>query len=159
MRCGCEFDYTAYDQAILVKELGEGKMPVDDYTAAIALTEKIKANLPITAHAGKEYRKLLKQQGNYGLMNQELVIDTAIYMGDEGGICCGIRLKTEEEHVQVVSITHLEIDPNHPLAAEIQSYQRKRIRTLMLQNSRGFMAEMQRLSEPKAKQRKKGFGK
>jgi len=137
-------------------------MEVDDYAEAIALTEKIKANLPITAHAGKEYRKLLKQQGNYGLMTQELVIDSAIYMGDEGGICCGIRPEEADKQVQVVSITHLEIDPNHPLATEIQSYQRKRTRTLMLQNSRGFMAEMQRLSEPKGKQKKKGdrgFGK
>jgi hypothetical protein len=135
-------------------------MAVDNYAEAIALTEKIKANLPITVHAGKEYRKLLKKQGNYEAMTQEMVIDSAVYMGDEGGICCGIQFG--DKQVQLVSITHLEVDSNHPLATEIQSYQRQRTRTLMLQNSRSFMAEMQRLPELKGKHKKKGdrgFGK
>ena len=56
----------------------------------------------------------------------------------------------------------MEIDPSHPLAAELQNYQRQRIHKLMLQNSRGFMAEMRRLSEPVERKKKKGdrgFGK
>lgn len=137
-------------------------MPVDDYAEAIALTEKIKANLPITAHPGKQYLKLLKKQGEQVSSNQELVIDSVVYTGDEGGICCGIQPKEGDKHVQLVSITHLEVDPSHPLASEIQNYQRKRTRTLMLQNSRSFMAEMQRLSESQESQKKKrdrGFGK
>ncbi|ARV60040.1 hypothetical protein BZZ01_16675 [Nostocales cyanobacterium HT-58-2] len=31
-----------------------------------------------------------------------------------------------------ISITHLIIDSNHPLASEVQAYQRQRIRKLML---------------------------
>ncbi|MGA7937392.1 MAG: hypothetical protein WCA35_27820 [Kovacikia sp.] len=137
-------------------------MPVDNYAEAIALTEKIKANLPITAHPGKQYLKLMKKQGIRMADHQELIIDSAVYAGDEGGICCGMMPQEGDKQVQLVSITHLEIDPNHPLASEIQAYQRKRTRTLMVQNRRGFMAEMQRLSESKGSQKKKGdrrFGK
>jgi hypothetical protein len=136
-------------------------MPVDNYAEAIALTEKIKVNLPITAHPGKQYLKLLKKQGAHIGNNQEMIIDSVIYTGDEGGICCGIRPDEGAKEVQVVSITHLEIDPNHRLAPEIQAYQRQRIRTLMMQNSRGFMAEMRRLSDQTGSKKKKsdrGFG-
>ncbi len=137
-------------------------MAVDDYAEAIALTEKIKANLPIMARPGKQYLKLLKKQGGNVSSHEELVIDSVMYMGDEGGICCGIQPKEGDKQVQLVSITHLEVDPNHPLAIEIQKYQRKRTRILMMQNSRSFVAEMQRLSESKGRQKKKGdrgFGK
>lgn len=137
-------------------------MPVDDYAEALALTEKIEANLPITAHPGKQYLKLMKKRGESISSNQELVIDSVVYAGDEGGICCAIQPKEGDNQVQLVSITHLEVEPNHPLATEIQNYQRKRIRTLMLQNRRSIMAEIQGLSEPKGSQKKKrdrGFGK
>ena len=71
---------------------------------------------------------------------------------------------TPEKDTQayVTSITHLEIDPSHPLASEIQNYQRQRTHKLMLQNSRGFMAEMRQLSEGAERKKRKGdrgFGK
>jgi hypothetical protein len=78
--------------------------------------------------------------------------------GDEGGICCGIQPQAGDKQAQIISITHLEVDPLHPLASDIQQYQRQRTRTLMQQNSRGFMAEMRRLSEPSQKQQGKGKG-
>lgn len=56
------------------------------------------------------------------------------------------------------SITHLKIDPTHPLAAEVQAYQRQRIRKLMLQDSRGFTAELMTIEPRKSKKRSKGFG-
>jgi hypothetical protein len=136
-------------------------MSVDNYAEAIALTEKIEAHLPIIAYPSKPYLKLMKQQGERVSSNQELVIDSVMYTGDEGGICCAIQPQAADKQVYVVSITHLEVDPLHPLAPEIQQYQRQRTRTLMQQNSRGFMAEMRQLSEPKKKQGKgdRGFNK
>jgi hypothetical protein len=131
-------------------------MSVDNYAEAIALTEKMKANLPIIAYPGKQYLKSMKQRGERISSNQELVIDSVLYMGDEGGICCGIQPQAGSQDAQIVSITHLEVDPLHPLASEIQQYQHQRIRTLMQQNSRGFMAEMRRLSEPKKEKQGKG---
>lgn len=137
-------------------------MPVDDYKTAIALTEKIKANLPITARPGKQYLKLMKKQGTPIANDHKMVISSTLYMGDEGGICCGIEPGEAAQQAYVVSITHLEIDPDQPLAVEIQAYQRQRTHKLMMQNSRGFMAEMRRLSEtPEGKKKKgdRGFGK
>jgi hypothetical protein len=137
-------------------------MSIDDYQAAIDLTERIKANLPITARPGKQYLKLMQKKGENITSNQELTINSALYMGDEGGICCNFQLMGNTKQAHAASITHLVIDPNHPLAAEIQTYQRQRIHKLKLQNSRGFMAEMRQLSEGVERKKRKsdrGFGK
>lgn len=137
-------------------------MPVDNYQVAIALTEKIKAQLPITAEPTQIYLQQMKKQGTHSAQGQKFAIDSVLYMGDEGGICCGLRPEATDKQVCIVSITHLVVDPDHPLAPEIQDYQRQRIRAIKLQNSRGFLAEMQRLSPPATSPKKKGkegFGK
>jgi hypothetical protein len=131
-------------------------MPVDNHQEAIALTKKIEANLPITAYPSKEYLKLLKKQGGGVSSNQALIIDRVLYMGDEGGISCAIKPGEGDQQAYIVSITHLRVDPTHLLAPEIEAYQRQRTRKLMLGNSRGFMAEMNRLSKPSTNQKKKG---
>lgn len=136
-------------------------MPVDNYQVAIALTEKIKAQLPIMVEPTQNYLQLMREQETPAAKGQKFAIDSALYMGDEGGICCALRSENGEQ-VCIVSITHLVVDPDHALAPEIQDYQRQRIRAIKLQNSRGFLAEMQRLSPPAANPKKKGkegFGK
>jgi metal-responsive CopG/Arc/MetJ family transcriptional regulator len=137
-------------------------MSVDNYQAAIALTEKIKAQLPIMAEPTKNYLQQMKKQGTRIAQGQKFAIDSVLYMGDDGGICCALRNEETDEQAYIVSITHLVVDPDHSLAPEIQDYQRQRIQAIKLQNSRGFLAEMQRLSPPAASPRKKGkegFGK
>jgi hypothetical protein len=131
-------------------------MPIDNHKEAIALTKKIEANLPITAYPSKEYLKLMKKQGRQASGDQALTIDSVLYMSDEGGISCAIKPDEGDQQVYIVSITHLKIDPTHPLVAEIQEYQRQRTRKLMLENNRGFIAEMNRLSTQSTKQKKKG---
>lgn len=135
-------------------------MSVDNYAEAIALTRKIEAVLPITAYPGKEYLKLMRKQRTRMSDDQPLTIEKVMYMGDEGGICCGIKPDNDDSQVYVVSITHLRIDPAHPLAPEIQQYQRQRTRTILMQNSRSFMAEMNRLSKQPNQKKKgdRGFG-
>ncbi|MEH1917889.1 hypothetical protein [Nostoc sp.] len=136
-------------------------MRIDDYNAAKALTEKLKENLPIKAQAGKEFLKTLKQKKVNADPDKEFEIDFVAYSGDEGGIMCGLKEPNnpESEEKYVSSITHLKIDSNHPLAAEVQTYQRQRIRKLMLQDSRGFKAELMTIEPRKNKSRSKGFGK
>lgn len=149
--------------AMVKEEFRCSTMPVDDYKVAIALTEKIKEYLPVTVRPTKELSKLLKKQGVDLANQQAMVVDDVFYMGDEGGISCSIESEESSDKAHIVSITHLVIDPDHPLAPEIQSYQRQRIRALKLQNSRSFMAEMNRLSSsaPDAKKKRgdRGFGK
>ncbi|OUL21986.1 hypothetical protein [Nostoc sp. 106C] len=135
-------------------------MRIDDYSAAKALTEKLKESLPIKARAGKEFLKTLKQKGEDADPDREFEIDFVGYSGDEGGIMCGLKEPNNPESKEkyVSSITHLKIDPNHPLASEVQAYQRQRIRKLILQNEAGFAAELMTIEPAKKKKRGKGFG-
>ncbi|MBD2196824.1 MULTISPECIES: hypothetical protein [Calothrix] len=135
-------------------------MRIDDYNAAKALTDKLKQSLPITVKAGKEFLKTLKQKGEDANPDREFEVDFVGYSGDDGGIMCGLKEPNNPESKEkyVSSITHLKIDPHHPLAAEVQAYQRQRIRKLMLQNSGGFTAELMTIEPMKKKKSAKGFG-
>lgn len=136
-------------------------MRIDDYNAAKALTEKLKESLPIKASAGKEFLKTLKQKGEDADPDREFEIDFITYSGDEGGIMCGLITpnNSETKEKYFASLTHLKIDSNHPLASEVQAYQRQRIRKLMLQNSGDFKAELMVIDPTKNRKRGKGFGK
>lgn len=120
-------------------------MQIDNYEQAIALTNKLETSLPITARARKPFLKTLKQRGENASPEREFVIDYVSYSGDMGGIMCA--LKTEPDNPDnkeryVISITHLKIDHNHPLASEVQAYQHQRTRKLALQNQSGFAAQL-----------------
>ncbi|MBD2364647.1 hypothetical protein H6G36_26320 [Anabaena minutissima FACHB-250] len=136
-------------------------MSIDDYNAAKALVAKLKESLPIKARAGKEFLKTLKKQGANADPNREFEIDFVGYSGDEGGIMCGLKEPNHPESPDkyVSSITHLKIDLHHPLASEVQAYQRQRIHKLMLQNEAGFAAELMVIEPTKKKNKSKGFGK
>lgn len=137
-------------------------MRIDDYNAAKALTEKLKQTLPIKARAGKPFLKTLKEQGENADPNREFEIDFVGYSGDEGGIMCALVTEpnnSEKKERYAISITHLKIDPNHPLASEVQEYQRQRTRKLMLQNEVGFAAELLAQESTKKRKRSSGFGK
>ena len=135
-------------------------MQIDDHQEALALTEKLQANLPIKARPTKELIKSLREQGESVEPNQEFSINYVNYSGDLGGIMCAIGENPEDKEVHVVSITHLKIDPDYPLAAEVQAYQQKRIRGLLRKNQSGFAAELlPQLPTGTKKKRSKGFGK
>ena len=56
-------------------------------------------------------------------------------------------------------MTHLIIDPEHPLAEEVQEYNKQRTRRLVLQQQGGFASLMGDLGTHKRKKRRKGgFG-
>jgi len=117
-------------------------MIIDDYDAAISLTEKLKQSLPIKARAAKPFLKTLKQRGDGANPDREFEIESVDYSGDAGGIMCVLVADPNTKERYVVSITHLIIHPNHSLASEVQAYQRQRTRKLMLQNQAGFASEM-----------------
>lgn len=139
-------------------------MKVDNYREATALTEKLKTSLPIKVKAAKELLKMLKTRGDIINPEKEFEVDWVSYSGDEGGIMCRLISKNdnpEDENVAqyVVSITHLKIDPDHPHAEEIATYQRERNRKLMLQNRGSLMTELMPSRPLKIKKSSKGFGK
>jgi hypothetical protein len=51
-------------------------------------------------------------------------------MGDEGGICCTLKIINQEEVAFVVSITHLRSLKTNPFLQNIQAYQTLRIKKL-----------------------------
>jgi hypothetical protein len=135
-------------------------MQIDNYQEAQALTARLEATIPFQVRAGKELLKTMRDRGDSMDANTWLIVDWVKYSGDIGGINCGLEvLPGQTEQRYVVSLTHLEIDPEHPLASEVKAYQRKRIQRLMLQDQGGFAAEL--LSgrrNIKKKKPKKGFG-
>lgn len=135
-------------------------MQIDNYEQAIALTNKLEARLPIKVRAGKPFLKTLRERGETVTPEQEFTVDFVKYSGDMGGIMCALASDSEQKERYVISITHLKIDPNHPLAQEVEAYQHHRNRMLMLQDRKGFATELlaSKLAVKK-KKRNQGFGK
>ncbi|BDA71400.1 unknown protein [Rivularia sp. IAM M-261] len=134
-------------------------MMIDNYDVAKALTKKLEASLPIRVRPGKEFLKTLKKQEGETNPDREYEVIKVMYAGDDGGIMCALASDAKAKQANIVSLTHLQIDPNHPLASEVESYQRQRVRNLMLQNKGGFKAELLAPTSQKNKKPAKGFGK
>jgi hypothetical protein len=59
-----------------------------------------------------------------------LEIIDVVYMGDDGGICCAIKSASQEGAAVLVSLTHLSLPPNSPLAKNVTDYQTQRVKKL-----------------------------
>ena len=57
-------------------------------------------------------------------------IEAVFYAGDDGGILCAIKGSGDEKTAVVVSLTHLRIAGNHPIAPDIRAYQLARTQKL-----------------------------
>jgi hypothetical protein len=134
-------------------------MKIDDRSAAIALTEKLKVSLPMKVRPGKQFLRTLKEKGEIANPDKEYEVNSVLYSGDEGGISCALTSDATDTTAYIVSITHLEIDSNHPLAAELKAYQKQRTRKLFLQDKGGFAKEFLANQSVKTKKRSSGFGK
>ena len=124
---------------------------IDNYAEAMALIEKMKANLPIAAYAGTALIESLRQRGEKITARQELQIADVLYLGDEGGIACAIFSSGDQKTVTMVSVTHLRISPDHPLAPEIEAYQLGRNQKLI----GGSLKKPGRFTVKPSKKRKK----
>ena len=96
----------------------------------------------------------MRQEGDNFSKEHIFVVESVGYAGDEGGIMCVLKTDVNGKAVYGLSLTHLRIQEDHPLAEEIKNYQRKRVRRLALQD--GKMGKAQRLA--KQFKKKKGFG-
>ena len=127
---------------------------IDNYEQAIALVEKMKACLPIPIKVTPEAMQKMRQEGDNFSKEHIFVVESVGYAGDEGGIMCVLKTDVIGKAVYGLSLTHLRIQEDHPLAEEIKNYQRRRVRRLALQD--GKMGKAQRLA--KQFKKKKGFG-
>jgi len=108
---------------------------IDDHDKAMALLQKMEAQLPIPARPTSALARSMKDKGIHMLHNEKLSIKRVFYMGDEGGIMCDVTpigAEAKKEAV-VCSLTHLRVDSGHPLAGEIHAYQEERMRKLAQQ--------------------------
>lgn len=132
-------------------------MQIDDYGQAIALKHKLEAALPFRVRPGKQLMKMIEEK--WVTPETWLEVDMVMYLGDEGGIMLNLLPEGEGKAVYSTSLTHVVFDPEYELAAEVREYQRQRTRKLMLQNQRGFAAELlAKESLGKRKPKRKGFG-
>jgi hypothetical protein len=137
-------------------------MPIDNYAEAQALSDRLEATVPFQVRATKELLKTMHSKGQQVNADTIFTVDWVKYSGDIGGINCSLvpfvgDPQTGEHYV--VSLTHLRIDPEHPLAELVQAYQHKRIQGLKLKDQIGFAAELMPQQPTTKRKISKGFGK
>ena len=133
-------------------------MPIiDDYPSASALQRQLDAATPFNVRPAKPLLKAMRARGTPLKAQQDYAVSKVLYSGDEGGILCTLTGAIAAEDV-VASLTHLIIDPAHPLAERVQAYQRHRTHQLRAQNQSGFAALVNPHSAKQKRKRTGGFG-
>jgi len=92
--------------------------------------QKLKSHLPISAKATDALIGNLRPHSINISPNAGIEITDVMYMGDEGGICCALKVTGQEETAVVVSITHLRLPNTHPLLPDVRAYQTLRTKKL-----------------------------
>jgi hypothetical protein len=86
------------------------------------LMQKMEEQLPIPARATSVLVRFLRERGIKLPASRRVEIESVHYLGDEGGIACGLKRPDSKEAV-VVSLTHLRVEGGHPMAQAIRAYQ------------------------------------
>jgi hypothetical protein len=133
-------------------------MAIDDYDSATSLSNQLDASVPFNVRPGKPLLKMMKSKGTPMSTERDYAVEKVIYTGDEGGILCMLQGAATDKEIVGASITHLIIDPDHPLAESVKAYQRQRSHRLRLQDQRGFAALASSSEFVKKKKRGSGFG-
>ncbi|MCY7334075.1 MAG: hypothetical protein LH649_15790 [Pseudanabaena sp. CAN_BIN31] len=126
---------------------------IDDPVETRQLYIDMEASLPIdVCFAGTSIKPLQQQLSHLEITkNKIFTIEKLLYLGDQGGILCNIS-SPEDDQQAMISITHLKVDLDHPLADRINFYQKKRTLALAIANSGT------RRAAAKPKRKKRGFG-
>lgn len=133
-------------------------MPIDDYASATALSRQLDESVPFTVRPRSPLLKRMREQGTPMSANRDYTVDKVMYSGDEGGIMCMLKPGEQDTTAVGTSITHLTIDPAHPLAEDVKTYQHNRTHQLWLQDQRGFSALAGQTKARKKRKRSSGFG-
>ena len=109
---------------------------IDDPTQVTALMQKMKAHLPIPAQATNALVRTLRASAGNIASKRRMQIEKVMYLGDEGGIGCSLKVPGQEDTAVVVSLTHLRLPSTHPLAPDVQAYQIARTKKLAEESDR-----------------------
>ncbi len=109
---------------------------IDDPTQVTALMQKMKAHLPIPAQATNALVRTLRASAGNIAPKRRMQIEKVMYLGDEGGIGCSLKVPGQEDTAVVVSLTHLRLPSTHPLAPDVRAYQIARTKKLAEESDR-----------------------
>ena len=110
---------------------------IDNQEKAEFLVGALKEVLPISAQVTPQLARELSKDGVGGVIPSVCNVVEIFYMGDYGGIACGLGFGAQDESkVHVVSITHLRFSRNTPFFREIDAYQRHRVKKIKKQQGR-----------------------
>src|SRR4051794_38935496 len=111
---------------------------IDNPDKAYRLIEALKAALPIEARLTPSLIETMSKQTPNVDIPTRCNIVSVYYMGEEGGIVCGLDIGgSDAKSARFVSITHLIFDRKVALFSQIDAYQRHRIKKLKQQARRG----------------------
>jgi len=99
---------------------------IDDEKEVTQLLRDMEGQLPIGVRPTRQLVETLAQGGMKCRPDEEMQIASVLYLGDVGGIACGLKWPGAGKNACVTSLTHLRVDDSHPLAARIGAYQSKR---------------------------------
>ena len=103
---------------------------IDNPKQVTTLMQKLKSHLPIPAKATDALIRNLRTNSINLSANTGIEIKDVMYMGDEGGICCALKVIDQGEVAVVVSITNLRLPNTHPLSPGVSAYQTLRTKKL-----------------------------
>ena len=129
---------------------------IDDEKEVAELLRDMEEQLPISVRPARELVETLTRGGVACRPDEKLEIGSVLYLGDVGGIACGLKKwATAGENAVVVSLSHLRIDDSHPLAARIKAYQAKRVARLTMSDAQLARVRGEKLKRKKQRRRGK----
>jgi len=103
---------------------------IDNPKQVTALMQKMKKHLPIPVKATDAVIRTLSTSSINISSHTSIEITDVMYMGDEGGICCTLKVMDQEKVAVVVSLTHLRLPKTNPLSPDVRAYQISRTKKL-----------------------------
>lgn len=108
---------------------------IDNPKMTADLLAKMEAALPLPALITPLLAGVLRKQAPSAPIPKNCEVVAVYNTGDEGGIICKLQVQGSAKDAQALftSITHLDFDHRLPLAREISSYKKRRIKKLSRQ--------------------------
>ena len=103
---------------------------IDNPVEVEQLMQKMESQLPMPARVTSALVRFLRDKGIKLPASRRVEIESVHYLGDEGGIACGLK-KPDSKEAVVVSLTHLRVEGGHRMSQEIRAYQIKRTAALV----------------------------
>jgi hypothetical protein len=96
------------------------------------LMATLEAAVPFEVVLMPELIEYLARQQKPVAVKQTEMVSKVFYLGDMGGISCGIQ-PVESDNAIVVSLTHVRVPRKLPFAAAVLDYQKHRVKKLKQQ--------------------------